>query len=299
MTPTRIEWPTVAVFATIAAGLAAVLMWHEHLPWFVEVAALGLLSGWYLSFQHEVVHGHPTPWRRVNWAMGWTPVALLVNLSGYERTHLTHHNDANLTDPDLDPESRYVSPAAWQSAGPVMRWELRAMRTVPGRLVLGPIRYLLSRVHGRRFRPPTRQAEAREVTGHLIGIAAVMGVVWLSGLHPLVYLTGAMWVGLAITMLRSFAEHQAVAEGSRTAVVRSNWFFSLLYLNNNLHVTHHALPGAAWYRLRALHEELGSDDIAAAGAGLYRGYWELLVRYWRRPFGTPTHPLMSLSEPSH
>ena len=33
------------------------------------VAILALLGGLYMSLQHEVIHGHPTPWPRLNWLM--------------------------------------------------------------------------------------------------------------------------------------------------------------------------------------------------------------------------------------
>jgi fatty acid desaturase len=73
-------------------------------------------------------------------------------------------------------------------------------------------------------------------------------------------------------------------------VVRSGWFFGLLYLNNNLHYTHHAVPGAPWYRLRGLTESLGAAEVAARGAGTYRGYGEVVRRYGLRPFAQPWHP---------
>jgi fatty acid desaturase len=66
---------------------------------------------------------------------------------------------------------------------------------------------------------------------------------------------------------------------------------SLMYLNNNLHHTHHADPALAWYRLPARHRLLCSDELAAQGAGLYRGYGELFRRYALRPFCQPVDPL--------
>ena len=66
---------------------------------------------------------------------------------------------------------------------------------------------------------------------------------------------------------------------------------SLLYLNINLHHTHHAEPDVAWYRIPQLHREMGSDEIAAAGAGYYRSYMHVLRLPFWHPFGTPPHPL--------
>ena len=101
---------------------------------------------------------------------------------------------------------------------------------------------------------------------------------------------GACYVGTAFTLLRSFVEHLAVDDHAPSAVVRSGRFFGLLYLNNNLHYTHHAVPGAPWYRLRGLSESLGSAEAAGRGAGTYRGYGEVVRRYGWRPFAQPWHP---------
>jgi fatty acid desaturase len=81
------------------------------------------------------------------------------------------------------------------------------------------------------------------------------------------------------------------APATRCAVVRSGRFFGLLFLNNNLHHTHHALPGAAWFRLPRLTREMGAEAIAADGAGLYRGYLEVFRRFAIRPFCQPVDPL--------
>jgi fatty acid desaturase len=78
-----------------------------------------------------------------------------------------------------------------------------------------------------------------------------------------------------------------VAVGSRAAVVRTGPVLSMLFLNNNLHHTHHAHPTVPWYELRALHERTDGDSSAEAGAGLYRGYREIVRRYAVRPFGHP------------
>jgi fatty acid desaturase len=76
-----------------------------------------------------------------------------------------------------------------------------------------------------------------------------------------------------------------------SAVVHTSPPIALLFLNNNLHHTHHTRPDAAWYRLPELNHELGSDAIAAAGAGLYRGgYAEQWRRFGVRPFCRPVFP---------
>ncbi len=104
---------------------------------------------------------------------------------------------------------------------------------------------------------------------------------------PLLYIAGVAWVGGALTLLRSFAEHRWSPEGSRSAVVRSGPVMSLLFLNNNLHFTHHERPGEPWYRLPAVHRTIDGDAQAASGAGLYASYVELARRYAFRSFDSP------------
>jgi fatty acid desaturase len=124
-----------------------------------------------------------------------------------------------------------------------------------------------------------------------VAVATAWLVIGVAGLPAWEYVVGIVWGGTALTLVRSFVEHREV-DGARTpsAVVRSNPLWSLLFLNNNLHHTHHAAPGAPWYRLPRLSHELGSDAAARDGAGWYRGYTEVARRYGLRPFDTPVHP---------
>ena len=53
----------------------------------------------------------------------------------------------------------------------------------------------------------------------------------------------------SLTQLRSFVEHRAhTVPGLRTVVVETNLFWALLFLNNNLHIAHHA-----WDLYRDIH----------------------------------------------
>lgn len=291
MLPIRVEWPTVAVACSIAAGFAAILVWHDQLPVAIVVAALALLAAWYNSLQHEVIHGHPTPSRRVNTAMASLPVGLVIPFGWYRSSHLAHHDDQHLTDPTLDPESFYVSAEAWESSGRAGRAVLWVLSTLPGRMVVGPP-VLTLRMVATGWSAFRRRPVYTAVRGirHVSGVVAVLGVVILSGLDVWVYLLGAVWFGWSISLMRGFAEHRFVEEGAQSAVVRAGPVMSLLYLNNNLHLSHHARPGVPWYELPALHRRLDADTGAAAGAGLYTGYLDVARRFAVRPFCQPVHP---------
>jgi fatty acid desaturase len=279
---TRVEWPTIGVGFAIAAGFAAVLTSHESLPTAVVIGALALLGAWYNSLQHEVIHGHPTPWAGVNMALATVPLGLVVPFAVYRETHLAHHRADPLTDPDLDPESFYISAATWERCGPLRRAGLRAMQTLAGRLVLGPP-VAAVRWWGRIVADRSPIGVARVVT-HVAAVALVLLAVRASGLPISIYVVGVAWCGGALSLLRSFVEHRRTETGTPSAVVRSGWFFSLLFLNNNLHHTHHVRPGVPWYGLPEAHAQLDGDRAAAEGAGLYHGYGEVGRRYLFRPF---------------
>lgn len=268
------------------------LVWHDRLPWPLVLVGFALVAGWYMSLQHEVIHGHPTPWRTLNAALVIAPRSLWLPYTVYRDTHLDHH-EVELTVPGVDPESFYVSPADWQAASPVRRALLRVNRTFLGRLVVGPMIGPPALVWSELKLARTSGAALRTWSLHVVLAAGVGWVVFgLADVPVWQYLLGYSYLGMSVTYIRSFVEHLAVpAPATRCAVVRSGRFFGLLFLNNNLHHTHHEVPGAAWYRLPALTADLGSIDTAAAGAGYYRGYVEVLRRYGIRPFSQVVDPL--------
>jgi fatty acid desaturase len=279
------------VACTIAAGFAAILVWHDQLPTAIVVAALAMLAAWYNSLQHEVIHGHPTPSLRINTAMASLPIGLVIPFGWYRSSHIAHHRDQHLTDPTLDPESFYVSATAWESYGRTGRAVLWVLSTLPGRMLIGPpvlaIRMVASGWSALRQRPVDTTLR---IGRHLLGVAAVLAVVIASGLDVRVYLLGVAWFGWSISLMRSFAEHRFVDGGTRSAVVRAGPVLSLLYLNNNLHLSHHARPDVPWYELPAVHRQLDADAGAAAGAGFYAGYLDVARRFAVRPFCQPVHP---------
>ena len=288
----RVEWPTVIVAGAVYAGWLALLATHHRLPLVGLLAGLGVVGAWHGSLQHEVIHGHPTPWPRVNTALAVAPVSLWLPFGTYRTSHLRHHESV-LTDPDDDPESFYVSSQRWRVAGPVERAYWRAMRTLVGRLVLGPVVRPVAFWAGRVRACARNAALLGQTARHLFAVALVLVlVVRVAGMPVWHYVVGVVVVGGALSLLRSFVEHRAADDDTlASAVVRSGRFFGLLYLNNNLHLTHHAVPAAPWYALPRLTAALETEDIAARGAGLYRGYAEVWRRFALHPFAPPVHPL--------
>ena len=294
-----VEWPTLLVgLCCIGAWLGIVLL-HRHLPTIVTIALLAIDGAWFMSFQHELTHGHPTRHQRVNTALGWAPFALWLPYVQYRTIHTEHHR-SDLTVPGVDPESFYVTREQWGSAGPVMRRFLAGMRYLPFRIAFGPGWSMVQsfrndvREIGREVASSDRRREwrlAKVWAWQLAGAAAVVLFLVAVAHMPLwQYVLGYAYLGMSLSMIRSFAEHRAVDGETRSATVRSGPFFSMLFLNNNLHHTHHAHPGVPWYELPALADSMGASDISARGAGLYRGYREIARRYSVKPFCQEIHP---------
>jgi fatty acid desaturase len=292
-----IEWPTVVLLIGFFLAWGAVIAFHDSIPWPLQLAAFVYLGGLWMSLGHELLHGHPTPWSRVNSAIGFLPLSFWLPFSRYKTLHRKHHQ-SDLTHPEDDPESFYVAPPVWQSAGPVRRRWFLFLRTIPGRLTVGVPRGIV-RFWLRELRTVRSPKIIAQWTAHLV--ACVLLGWWLfvsMGVSPVLYIIGFCLGGAACTQLRSFAEHAATQQGTRSAVVKAGPVASFLFLNNNLHHTHHALPDLEWYRLPALHRELGSDELAAAGAGLYSGgYWEIVRMFFFTPFCQPDHPLSAGARP--
>jgi fatty acid desaturase len=288
-----VGWPTVALALGTLAAWCALQAVHARIGsvgYVVASAAVGCL---HLSLQHEAVHGHPFRSRRANAVLAGWPLALWLPFGVYRRQHLAHHATPDLTDPIADPESFHVTPERWAGAGRVGRALLVVQRTLVGRLALGPVSAVATSLRDEARRVARRDAAAvRTWAVHLPVAALVVAVaVGAFGVPWWQYALGWTYGALALSLLRSFAEHRAVPVGTRAAVVRTGPLLSLLFLNTNLHETHHRFPGVAWYELPAVHERTGGDAAAAAGAGLYRGYREVVARHALRPFDHPVDPL--------
>ncbi len=288
----RVEWPTLAVAAAVYAGFGLLTWWYQALPWWLVLPLGGYLVAWHGSLQHEVVHGHPTPWRRVNEALVFPSLWLWLPFPLYRESHLRHHNDVVLTDPLEDPESNYVTAADWARRGPLARAWLWALRTLAGRLALEPFRcvWRLGLGEVRRVLAGDR-SHLGIWAWHLLSCALVLAwSVGICGMTVLEYLAFFVYPGVALTLLRSYLEHQPRTEPrERTAIVEAGPIMSLLYLNNNLHTLHHLEPGTPWYLLPARYRKLRAAISQHNGGYVLPGYGSIAARYLFRPKDSPVH----------
>lgn len=289
-----VEWPTAALALAIYGGWAAATLLHAEIPLWLLVPLGGWLVAWHSSLQHEIIHGHFTRSAALDRLIGFWPLALWVPYDRYRDTHLLHHQDARLTDPLDDPETRYWTDEAFRRLGAVGRALVRAQATLLGRLTIGPAWAASSFARAElRAIVAGDRAIARAWAWHLLAVAAVLA--WLTevaGMEVGLYVLAFALPGTALMLLRSFAEHRAAADvAARTAVVERTPLFGLLYLHNNLHAAHHASPGLPWYDLPRFYAENRARLLAGNGGLVYRGYADVARRFLLRPHDAPVHPL--------
>lgn len=282
--PSATEWPTWALAGVIHGGWIALTMGWTHLPWWLAVPAGAWLVAWHGSLQHETIHGHPSRSRRLNALLGSVPLGLWLPYGVYCETHLRHHAARRLADPTDDPESPYVTPQVWERAGRMKRAGLWLQTTLAGRMVVGPFAVVASEwtAAARRLLGSDR-ATVRHWSWHALGVAGVL--LWLRACHvPIAaYLAGCVYPGIALTLLRSFAEHRvAAAPGHRTAIVEAEAPFALLFLNNNLHAVHHDHPEAPWYVLPRLYRRARETYHQKNGGWCARGYASIVIAHGLR-----------------
>lgn len=289
-----IDWPTLFVGLATYAAFAGLTWHHDALPWWLTLPLGAYVIALHGSLQHEAVHGYPFRRRLYNSAFVFPSLWLWLPYSHYRETHLLHHHDDRLTSPIADPESNYLAPATWNSMGPVRRAFHRALRTVAGRLVLGPP-YFAARVWTDAVRKLQQgdRAHMRHWLIHLSATAVVL--IWVMGVCDMPlweYVLLYVWPGVSLTVLRSFLEHQGrKAVGQRTVIVEAGPLMSFVYLHNNLHALHHLEPATAWHR-RPHRFRLRRAEIFAMNDGYrYGGYAEIVWRYLFRNKEPVVHPL--------
>lgn len=288
------EWPTWAlVIAVYGAWLGALLALPVLGP-LAGTALLALACCWFMSLQHELLHGHPTRSARINRLLGLLPLAAWYPYDLYRSTHLAHHRDELLTQPGIDPESNYLSARDYARLGPIGRWLRHAQRTVLGRMLLGPALVIVPTWADLLRRPLRGDTSQLGAWGpHLLLLAALLWALqrW-AGISPLHYLLGVCYPALGLAMLRSFYEHRPAADAAHRVVVNeAGWFWRWLFLNNNYHAVHHAQPGLPWWRIRRVYLAQRAEVLARNGGFLVPGYGSLWRRHAWRPIDSPIHPI--------
>ncbi len=289
----EIEWPTWIALISVHVGWALVLILYNVVGPLVIVPG-AILVAFHSSLQHEALHGHPTRSRILNELLVSLPVGLFIPYRRFRDMHLRHHNDSRLTDPYDDPESRYLAEHDWESLSRPMRWLFAVNSTFAGRMIIGPI--LLVILFLKDDLMMLVRGDRGIVSAWCVHVAGLVPVLWLisiSGMPIWLYIAGIALPALSLLSIRIYIEHRAAeCPMQRTAVVEANWFWSLLFLNNNLHRVHHERPSAAWFRLPGIWREERDKVLSDNGHYLIAGYGEVARRWLFRRREPVVHPTM-------
>jgi len=299
----QLEWKTLGLFvacyaiwlATTWSFLSVSENWGAATGYLMLFAITAVVTAFHTSLQHEVVHGHPTPWRLVNEALVFPSLIFVYPFRRYRQLHLLHHNDANLTDPYEDPESYFWPQCDQQKMGRVKLFLLGLNNTFSGRMILGPLLGVWGFYRTELARLFAGEKGVRKAWGlHITGCLAVYyWIVYISAIPFWTYALLVIYPGVSWILVRSFAEHQASDTiGGRTAIVEAHPFFGLLFLNNNLHVVHHAHPEAAWNDLPKLYKAQKSRYLFANNGYIFAGYGTIVRQFAFRQKQSVFHPIL-------
>ena len=282
----RQEWPTWLLIVVIYAGwFGTVLQWHQLGPW-LGTPVLIVLTCWYMSLQHELIHGHPTRYRWLNALFGLLPLAVWYPYAVYRDTHLAHHHDESLTLPGVDPESYYLSSVPEHSLAKALgQWR----NTAPGRLLLGPALGWLATLKAAWH--TGGYAQGLVWGSHFFLLALQLAWLARAGIPAWYYVLCIAYPALALAMIRSFYEHRAVPDAhARSVLNEAAWPWRLLFLNLNYHLVHHLYPGMPWYRLHRAYLSDRAHYQQLAGGFVEQGYLPLLWRHRRQAVIDIVHP---------
>lgn len=289
----RPEWPTLALILAVSALWVLLTRHADVLGLWVAVPALAVCLTLHSSLQHEVLHGHPLPDRRMSEALVYAPLGLAVPYPRFRDLHLEHHRDANLTDPYDDPETNYLDPVVWRALPGLVRVLLDFNNTLFGRMLIGPAVGLLI-FWASEVRAMLRGDRAVLWAWglHLVGVAAVAAWIVWAGTMPLWAYLLAAYLGLSILKIRTFLEHQAHAQAlGRTVIIEDRGILAFLFLNNNFHAVHHACPQVPWYRLPRVYAARRAEFLRRNLGYRYASYGAVFRAYFLRRKEVVPHPL--------
>ncbi len=282
---TEIEWPTWLVGLAVWSSWFLLVGSYGSIPPWVSTGLLIVLLAWYMSFQHELTHGHPTRNETINRLVGLPPLSIWYPFDTYKADHLKHHDDAHLTEPGVDTESNYITPEQAAGMGTVALWLYKSQRTVLGRLLIGPAIVIVSL--GTRIVRGMRAGDWAQFRVWAVHLPLVALLLWtmerytsLSAWH---YCFGMAYPALGVAMLRSLYEHRpGTLPAHRTVINEAAAPWRLLYLNNNYHVVHHAYPQLPWYQIPGRYAADRAAWKAGNGGFVLPGYVYLIRHFaWR------------------
>ena len=225
----RSELPTWLLILTIYAGWFTTLTFWQTFGLLPATLLLIWFTAWYMSLQHELIHGHPTRFAWLNQLFGTLPLAVWYPYGLYRDSHLAHHRHDSLTIPVDDPESYYFTEASWARFSPWQKRMIQARNTFCGRIVLAPLLDILQTlgITVAAFRQRQRRAMAMWLV-HAVLLAALFTWMTHNGFSPVWFVLAVSYPALALTKVRSFYEHRAADDPLAVVTNLSDFIFSLI-----------------------------------------------------------------------
>lgn len=288
------EWPTLALLLAASVTWMLLIGCYSELGGWVVCPLAAVLVTLQSSLQHEVLHGHPTRNPAVNEALVYCSLGLFIPYRRFKSLHLRHHNNDRLTDPYDDPETFYLAWTDWERLPKALQIVLTINNTLLGRLLIGPLVSMVGFL-GAELRMMSKgdTAVMRAWLHHLGGAIPVLIYITAVGKMPIwLYLLCVSYPAMSLLMLRTYAEHRAHEHAeARSIIVEFCPVFSLLFLNNNLHIVHHAHPRAPWYELPAMYDSAKEDWQRRNDGYVFSSYVQLARRYLFKVKEPVPHPL--------
>jgi len=244
------------------------------------------------SVQHELIHGHPTNSQKINDLLACPALGLWSPYSVYKNSHLAHHEDANLTIPEVDPESYFISIEKWDTLSKLRQKFALFNMTLFGRLFLGPLWYFINLKKQLlvSFNKPFSKDFLIWFSHELMTIALLFIVWYIFGVHYLIYIACAYFAH-SLTMLRSFYEHRPSSNPNhRSLIMKTILPLNILFLNNNYHFVHHKNPKMSWYSIPKEYKVNFEKYNHLNGNFIEKGYFKWFKNYLFKPVTKPKHP---------
>lgn len=293
----RTEWPTWLLVIGIYGGWSLILWFRFNLTLLPTTLLLIGFCVWFMSLQHEIMHGHPTRYLWLNKMLAYAPLAVWYPYTLYRESHLRHHNDADLTLPGLDPETHYVDATVWQASGRFMRTLYRWRKTFWGRTLVGPLMAILD-----TWKVAFQQVSCGDFRyvrmwlthgGLLVGMLA--GMQHFFGISWWYYLLFIAYPAMSVAMVRSYFEHRAAPNCKHRIVINEAGLpMRILFLNNNYHLVHHDLPRLPWYLIARVYQDDRTDYLTRCGGFHLHGYGGLIRNHGFNPIDDPLHPIAAV-----
>jgi len=274
----KAEWRTLILIVACYLSLGFLLVNPLGIPLFILIFLLIPLITLHSSLQHECIHCHPFTSQMLNDAIVCLPVGILLPYFRFKASHIKHHQNASISDPYEDPESSYQDMAIWETRPNWVQNIFEINNTLTGRMLIGPVLSIVG------FAIAELGSGNRKVILtwmlHFVASGLVLLAVFHMSAMPIWSYLICCYFAYSLLMVRTFLEHQAhESMRARTVIIEDKGLLSFLFLNNNLHVVHHAYPTVAWYKLPSIFAKNRNRFLEMNRGYCFKSYAEIFKRF--------------------